>query len=271
MSFEAIEDSRDRGLPIQLYKFTIGTVAYCYTDCDISNITFNGDVYIRHPIDRDAIQQSGTLDNQTISIDMPITVDFSPLFLASAPTQVVSAQIYTGHENDPDGQFISIFVGRVVSVNRQDNVLKVMCETTITKMNKMNLRRYWQTTCCHNLFDSNCGVSKQNFTLTSVVSTVSATGITLPKNWNGNLDTSMYQGGMMWWGNEVRSILQVMGDRIILSGLNSTVPIGQPVSIAPGCPKTLGVCTAQYNNAQNFGGQPWIPVDNPTANTNYFY
>lgn len=271
MSFASIEESRNLGLPIHLYKFTIGNTSYTYTDCDLEDITFNDEVYARYPIDRDSIIQSGTLDNQTISITLPITVDFGDLFLASSPTVPVAAQIFVGHENDPDKQFISIFVGRVVSVNRQDHMLKIMCETAITNMKKMSLRRYWQISCCHALYDSQCAVDKRKFTTTATVVSASSNGVTLNDKWNGNYDPSVYQGGVLWFGEETRSILQALGSRLILSDTNSSIPVNQVVNIAPGCGKTLAICNSMFNNGPNFGGQPWIPLENPAASTSYYY
>ena len=57
------------------------------------------------------------------------------------------------------------------------------------------------------------------------------------------------------------------------SGLTLIYPApltpGETVSLYPGCDHTLQTCHGRFNNAENFGGFPWIPRRNPFNESAY--
>ena len=52
--------------------------------------------------------------------------------------------------------------------------------------------------------------------------------------------------------------------------LGRNLPAGQKVRLYPGCQHTLTICATRFNNLENYGGYPFIPLDNPfTSGTLY--
>lgn len=45
--------------------------------------------------------------------------------------------------------------------------------------------------------------------------------------------------------------------------LGRHLPSGQEIQVYPGCQHTLTICKTRFNNLSNYGGQPFIPLDNP--------
>lgn len=270
MSFDKYESSRSLGMPITLYRFVSGGTVYGYTDCEVG-ITYNREAYLPIPIDRDAITQSGSMDNQSIEIRMPVSTDIAEIFRVTAPNDTVTLTIFAGHDDDPDGQFVTVFKGRVLSAGRLNHEMKLTCESIATSMRRVGLRRRWQLTCPHILYGAQCKADITKHTTQATVLSSDNQGVTMAAGWNGNIQRGQFENGLIWWGTQKRNILQVSGDKIVISGVQKELTAGTVVSIAPGCGHDTGTCINLFANIQNFGGQPWIPTDTPTGNTNRFY
>ena len=53
----------------------------------------------------------------------------------------------------------------------------------------------------------------------------------------------------------------VSGDTVTVKlAFLSAVAIGDQFQLLPGCDHTIGTCAGVFNNAQNFGGFPYIPT-----------
>ena len=96
--------------------------------------------------------------------------------------------------------------------------------------------------------------------------------------WFNALPVDKFVGGFVQWlDNETkimqtRTILSMPSDtRVVLNGDVFGLAAGGQVSAYLGCNHQLNDCENVHHNVINFGGQPWIPKDNPTKLTNQFY
>lgn len=282
MTFVAHEESRDRGEPVDLYLFRYGLATnafFAYTDGE-QPVVFGGIEYQPIPIKRGNFVASGTLDRQNMTVNTPINSGISELFKIYPPGQVVSLVIRQGHANDPDEQFLVIWTGRVLSAEREGSETNLTCESSATSMKRSILRRNYQTSCPHFLYGPECRANKVAATKTLPVISLTATRITLQDNWSDPLPPGKYVGGMVEWmqgGNkEIRTILKVQDDKtLFLSGPTTGLIAGASVDVIKGCNhfwtfnsdgttnEAQTDCIGVHNNANNFGGQPWIPTENP--------
>lgn len=269
MSFLTQESDKERGEPVELYKFVYGTgenSSYCYTNAD-AEILFENDTYIPVPIGRDAYKVSGKTDHASINIRMPINTDLSNLFLSYPPTQPVIVTIRQGHLNDPAKEFLVVWPGRVLSSSREGDEAVLSCSSTIVSTKRPGLRQNYQYGCPYVLFGGDCKASMVLATMSATVVAVASGGLTLEAGWAQGYPFTDFAGGMLRWttsmGTEFRSIVKVDPNGVIsFIGVLRGVEVGQTVDIIRGCDHQMTGCN-KHDNINNYGGQPWIPTKNP--------
>lgn len=271
MSFDEFEDSRCQGQPVDLYYFVYGTTAssyYAYTDAE-QPLEIAGVTYQPKPIDRGALNTSGTLDKSALEVKIPVSSELAELFRIYPPSRSVTLIIRQGHVGDVEEEFNVIWSGRVLSSSREDSEVTLTCEPLSTALRRSGLRRCYQYSCPHALYGGHCMASKLVATIAATVISTSGTTVILDSGWGGAHDPLKYIGGMIQWetprGPEIRTILRITsgGNKLLLSGTTHFLSNGDEISVSLGCEHNLEDCENLHHNVQNFGGQPWIPLSNP--------
>lgn len=284
MSFSEYEESVWHGEPVDLFLFTYGTGAgefYAYVDSEIA-VTVGGITYQPIPIEREAINASGTLDKSGLTLSIDGNEGVAELFRVYPPSQPVTIIIRQGHIGDPDEEHSVIYTGRVLSCSWEDNIAKLTCEPVATSMQRAGLRRHYQYGCPHALYmgdeTGGCRASKEAATRSTTVSGVTGSLVTLPTGWQGSFDRSKYIGGMIEWTAPSgtvsrRSILKIntATNTLTVGGPIPGMAVGDTVAVVLGCNHQMTDCDELHNNINDFGGQPWIPTKNPFGNTQNYY
>lgn len=293
MSFASLETSRRRGEPVTLYLFIYGgeeddspiPLYYGYTDAE-QQIVDNGFTYEPVPVFRDAINATGNLDKSTLSIRFPRTIEFAERFRVYPPTQVTTLIIKQGHLSDSDSpiEFLVVWAGRVLGVGREGDECVVTCEPISAGLRRVGLRRHYQIGCPHALYSQGTGMCNANKAAATVSATVASkanVSVTLNSGWNGAFTASKFTEGMLEWENddgqvEIRKILSVSGDTLLLGGLLRDLEVAATVSVILGCNHRQGIgddgdCFTLHNNIHNYGGCDWIPLKNPIGFRNQYY
>lgn len=289
MSFELRETSRAKGQPVSLFFFRYGAGVdnfYAYTNAEYAK-TFNLVEYQPVPIQYGSVEASGTLDKKTLEVRTSIDNEVAELFRVSPPTYPVVLFIRRGHLNDPDNEFLVEWSGRVLSCSREGSEAIFSCEPISTAMRRTGLRRHWQYSCPHVLYGPQCNANKAAATTTNVLVAVAAASITLNDGWETPERATKAHGGLVQWegpnGTIVRTIIAVNDDltTLRLNGPTTGLQSGMSVDVSLGCNHRFELdgdefidtdCITIHDNLQNFGGQPWIPEDNPIGtNTNKYY
>ena len=277
MTYAAIESSRALGRPAELYYFRFGsdpTAFYAYTDVE-DEVVYDGVTYAPVPIKRGAIVASGSLDKSRMSVRVPLSTEIAELFRVYPPGQVVTLTIRGGHLSDTDMEFPVIWVGRVLQCSRNDDngpEGDLTCEPASTSMRRSGLRRHYQLSCPHVLYEAGdglCNANKLAATSTAAITALTYTSLTFAPGWNGALATAKYIGGMVSWVTpflrEQRTILRITGDTLTLTGPTTGLAVTDVVDIILGCNHQTTDCETIHNNILNYGGQPYIPLKNPTG------
>lgn len=277
MSYEQYEHDVERGAPIELYLFEFGTLDdnfYAYTNAD-REITSGGIVYKPVPINREAIKTTGKTDKGGLSITVPVKTDLANLFLDFPPPQTVFVTMRAGHLTDPGHSFMVVWTGRVLSSARVGNEAQLTCESSVVSMKRPARTRYWQHQCSYLVYDSRCRLDKETRRVDTEVQDITSTGLViLPAGWNQTFQKIHFRGGFIQWdsplGRESRTIMTADDTGLSILGTFRGIEIGTEVTLYMGCERSMAFCRDVHDNVANFGGQPWIPFENPVETHNFW-
>lgn len=294
MSFDTFESSQDQGGPVQLFLFRYGEEAgeyYAYTD-HTAPLTVDhgaplGEIdYLPVPLLRDNIVANGTMDRSALGLRLDVSTDLAELFRIYPPSSVVTLTIFSGHVDDPDGQFVAVWAGRLVSANRETSELVISAEPISTQMKRPGLRRNYQYGCPLWLYGPDCRANKVAATVSTTVAAIDGNEVTLTAGWQGAFNPDKFVRGMVEWTpagetTRRRMIIRRTGDVLTLSGIAPDLGVTDAIDVVLGCNHKAyapeGDCQALHrdptdttSNIGNYGGQPRIPIKN-VINTNPYY
>jgi len=297
MSFAPREESREHGEPINVMLFRYGAAeiaTYAYTDKEQSFLFripgTETDITAQPiPLSIAAVTASGTLDRKTLKVLLPQQTDIAQQFASYPPSYTITMVMYQGHLTDDDSpiEFLATWAGRVLNGRRtDDNECELSCEPVATSLRRAGLRRKFQFMCPHVLYGPKCKANRPAATISVTPALVGGNYIHLTPGWNGAFPLNKFQGGVIEWtvpiGLEIRAVLDIepnVGGVDILHMAGSTKDLeGQAVRISLGCNHAYSLtlsevdCIQLHNNIANFGGDPFIPTDNPVGTfVNVFY
>jgi hypothetical protein len=293
MTYDARTRSIDSGNPVQLFRFDYGLEAgerVAITDHTEEITVDHGSpvgvvTYEPMPVSRGNVVSNGTLDKQSIKIELDVGNALAELFRVYPPSSVVSLVIYEGHLDDPDGEFIVIWAGRVLAAGRQGSRLELSAEPIATQMRRAGLRRNYQYGCPLILYGKELGIgtceaSKAAATVSSTVSAIAGTVITLADGWEYGFDARKFVRGTVQWtpadrSTEYRTIIRVSGNELTLGGIPNDLSPGDPIDIVLGCNHRAfeidgGDCEGLHNALPSYGGDPFIPIKNVIRKNPYY-
>lgn len=301
MTFATRESSRYTGQPVKLYLIQganltddvpLGPFAFNNGETPITRpvLDENGSpvdvVFDPWPIKNSDLAHDGTLDKSDITVTMALGHDdMDTLFLAYPPSQVVNLTIFEGHIGDAvtEENFPASWMGRIVSSAYNDtNEQLLSCLPVSTKIKQPGLRRNYQIGCPHVLYGPQCRASMAAATVTKSVASVTRNKITLNV---AVTNADRYVGGLLQWANsdngrkELRTIssMRTDGTEITIRGIARGLAAGTQLSVIRGCNHLMTGCNLHTNsvtggpNIHNYGGQPFIPLENPLSQKNQFY
>lgn len=289
MGYDNYETSRARGEVITLYQFFyVDNQTYLYTDAERSvSLTTPDLTFEPIAIQHGRISSSGTLDKTNLEIVMPRSSAIADAFRAYPPSEVVNCVIRQMHRDDPAGEALVVWSGRVISAAWNGNEVSFSCEPISTSLRRTGLRRHYQLGCPLVLYGQQCAASRAAGTTPAInVIGLGSSSITLqsgwiPSGWSAAGKTAdKFVGGIVEWdiptvsGPTVtkRTVLQVQsGQTVVIAGNTKGLLVGSQVRMVLGCNHQMTDCRVVHNNIKNFGGQPFIPVKSPFGFSNNYY
>ena len=290
MTYSVKEESRKDGIPVNLYLFEgdldaslgfdAGTLGpFAFTNAD-GPITRDGITYEPWPVIHSDVVMTTGRDRRDITIDLAKGTELDALFNAYPPSQPVRVVIFRGHVTDsPTASNYPVeWSGTINGVNYPENGLQLTCEPTSGALQRPGLNRNYQLACPYALYSSQCGADRASLLITRTVSAVSGNRISLGGSITTPRGVAGFRGGTVEWTRagglrEIATISNVPagGLSIEVRGLLRGLTASMTVSIVPGCNRTMDHCSAIHSNIQNFGGQPFIPLENPNASTSSIF
>lgn len=282
MTFQLREESEEQAVPTSLYLIEYGGDAnafFAYTDSEME-VVFGGKTYIPTVIGRQEIESSGTLDKTTLEVEITPNAGVVDLYMTGVPSHVVGMTIFQGHVDDPDNEFIAVWTGRIISINIGSRYATIAGQPVSTSMKRAGLRRHYQYGCPFALYGPHCQADQVAATESGTVAAVGGNFIDLAEGWNGERDKLKFQGGFVQWTDpatgisHTRTTLKVtpgVPDRLLINGNTTGLLVAATVSVVLGCNHQTTDCSELHDNILNYGGQPYIPKENPTGFRNMFY
>lgn len=281
MSYEVYEGDDRSGGVITLYRFTVGPNPDAdqlhYTDAD-RRIYRDGKPYEPVAIQRSKIQKSGVLDKADMTLTTARDHPVPRMFISYPPSYVLLVEVFEGHVDDLDREFLLLGTWRVLNSSFNNNgEAEMLCQPASTSLKRPGLRRFYQRPCPLDLYGPDCRATKIVTTCDLVsASGHSITGV-IPPGGFATEDQAYITGIVQWVSattgrTELRSILTILSE-----APNFTITCNGPVTDIPatfdmikGCFHTERTCNIWHGNIVNYGGQLWIPERNPVGTTSTY-
>lgn len=263
MTYDATESSTYDGNPVELYRAVVGAQVFRYTS-GIDAIVHNGETYTPIAISRTDVEQGKEINRQNLTITVPRDNPLALLFRAFAPASVVSMTVFRTHPTD--GNFVTIWSGRVLSVTWAQSKAEMTCEPVFTSLKQYGLRRNYGPGCPHTLYSVGCGVNQLTYKTSGAVTDINGGVLTITGV--SAFSDGYFNGGFVQYltttgALDTRMILSHTGGTVTIPMSFESLTVGQTVDVYPGCKLNLDDCENKYNNILNYGGWPYIPGINP--------
>lgn len=274
MSYNDTEQSIDSGSPVELYEFVYQNQYIRLTTAATPQV-YAAATYQPFPFKR------GPFSTQATTVDQPLDLvahkDFPPaqLFRVQAPSAVVELTVRRFHTIDGSGMFIVCWTGTALSADwSSPSEVTLHCESDLSAMNRLGLRRPWSYGCPYVLYGDGCDLLAADFAI--FVDNFALTGRTLFVSAFSTYAPNYFAGGYIEYANPLTNITEVIDVASDASGTLqlSLTPYGLAeagqFTVYPGCAHNPPDCTDKFDNYDNYGGQPDIPGINPFGGTELF-
>lgn len=214
-------------------------------------------------LDIGSLRRAHSDSKSGITLKIPRETPVGQAFIYSPIAWKARFQIWQGFANDPDKEFVRMFIGIPTQIKPGfETVNIVMHDQTTTLINK-GLTRVAQASCPFELFGEGCRLSDAAWRFDSVVTAVTSGVLTVPgadayPNGHFNRGRILLSGDEQTILNHVGNFMQLAGPFYALQ--QATLPVN--VTLLPGCRKSLDACAA-YGNELNFGGLGPYVLDSP--------
>ena len=109
--------------------------------------------------------------------------------------------------------------------------------------------------CCNVVYDTSCRLNKADYKKEIYIDGVS--GLTVTSADLANYSEDYFEGGLIYYGDDVRMISGNAGTTLTLRYPFPTTPMGT-VAVYPGCDGLFRTCATRFNNVLNYTGCPYV-------------
>lgn len=263
MSFNAREIATRDGQPLELVRFSVGIdYIFTYTNA-VEQITYAGDDYLPRFFIRSAITQSNEVEQSKLTVTVDRTSPIVALFAANQIVRRIDVQLWRFHKDD--AEVVSYWKGSVGAVNRSLVTADVVCESPEILLERASLRQFFQPTCRFFLADGRCPVPQSSIKVDGTISGVNTTANTITSAAFATKPDQYFKWGWVQYGNDIRLVVNHVGNTITLLSNFFSSPISQLVSAYGGCDNLPATCNTKFgtytNNGQDFGGF-YVSIEN---------
>jgi len=261
--FSDLEQSIFGGKPIDLFRFVHGSQVWTYSRVG-KDVVYNEETYTKLAIRRSSIGHQSEIAKSDITVEVPISSGVSQLFLAGYVENVVSLTIF--HQQDGATDTRVGWKGRITLASWDDGVCKLTGESIYGRQRRNGLRDRYTRGCQYCVYERGCNLDKNDFAISGTVSAIdsSLTTLTVP-------EAAAYTDGYFLAGmvetvdGAYRFITGHSGATLVLTSPVGSVAVDDTLTLYGGCDHSRATCNDKFSNILNYGGKPWIPVDNPNT------
>ncbi len=282
MSYDDGETSSFRGGTITLYRFQVNVNRFFrYTDSEKDFVWNEGEtdeeVFEAQPISSTDVTSTSLLDRTPYEIKVPKALPLAEYLKEFPPSYVMRAEVFLVHPELAPDERQRVFVGKLTGISTKGPEGLIICDTMDSSFRNPGLRRTYQRQCPHVLYGPACKATKTALGLEVLPLSAGPNTLALDA-FPVSSDPTHYLGGTVEWdiddGKVVRNIIGAYRDvdtlRLSLAGPAGSAEVGGIVAVYKGCERTENSCSVRFDNILNYGGQPWIPLENPIQSISTF-
>lgn len=278
------EGSFKEGQPSFLYHFFGDTIGHWrFTNQTrpftlYNNVGVEDGIYEPWPIKHGDISLNMTADKKDLQVTLSAGSTLDDIYTAYPPTENLNLVIRRTHNNGSawfENAPVS-WMGHAAAVEFTGaSEVEITCIPTIVSAMRPGLRRNFQLNCPLQLYGPQCTVDRAAFTTSHTVAQVFGNRIEVAATISA---ADRYRGGIVTWINS-KGQRESLGIRhignnalgVYFTGKIRDLPVGTTIEISMGCNHTTQNCL-MFNNILNYGGQPYIPLNNPAqSQSSIFY
>jgi uncharacterized phage protein (TIGR02218 family) len=241
----------------ELYRFTQGSEVWTFTSGEQA-IDHGGETYVPATIGRGQIDQRETMDRSTLEVRVPRDNAVAVRAMAAMLKGVVGLTVMR-----VEPSVLVLWRGRLAAARAAGSEVILEGEPIFTSLRRLGLRAKYQRPCRHALYGRGCNVSQAAFEVAAEVTggtelsiEFSVAGDPLPDGW--------FTGGILEDADgNLRFIARHVGNTLTLNWPLDGVEATDPITLSPGCNRTRAHCGDKFDNLDNYGGFPWMPLTNP--------
>lgn len=268
MSYTDYELSPEDGLPIELYQFALNTQVWRFTS-GMENIMHDGHEYLAVPIKRGETEDVADATKANLEITIARNSTMGDMFKVTPPSEYLTVTILQYHDgmnlNNAQNKTIVVWKGRVTNFAWRGDEIVMTGESIFSSLQRLGATRTYSRACSHTLYGTRCRVNRDNFaesfTPTSVIGLTLGIATGKTAKW--------FAGGYLTYRNADTGVLErrAIVESTPTSVTVNAIPVGlvanaTEVTLYAGCDHTHTTCDSKFNNVENFGGQPFIPIVN---------
>jgi uncharacterized phage protein (TIGR02218 family) len=269
MTFDAVERSYQGGKPTEGYQFARGNKIWRFTSAK-ADVVFDGFTWTAVPgLSHTGIEMSAQKARNTMSVTAPRDFVIAQLFLATAPTDIISLTLFNFHRGESETAVD--WIGRVLNVQWQGSKAVLSGEPLGLSYGRIGLRMLFQDGCPHVQYQGRCKLNKDDWKRECIVTAVDGLQLTVD-----GLDALNYAGGWVEKedadGNlDLRFIRSFDGLVLTLTQRFQDIAPTDEVVVYPHCHQNMQSCDDDYHNLNNYGGTTMFMADkNPFDGTPIF-
>ena len=187
----------------------------------------------------------------------------SPITLYVAQNQVLPLWVKVTRLLNNLSEANIIFIGQIKRVTFKGLNAKADCVGFENYLNQPIPHFRYQPLCNWQVFDSLCAKPDTAFKITTSSTTISSNGLVVTSPDFGLQSADYYTNGLLTFNGDARMITEHIGNDLTIRFKMPYLCSGCEVTAYAGCDRNIETCRDKFDNVVNFGGHPFIPLDNP--------
>lgn len=243
----------------EMYQFIEGNQVWTVTSSDVNVIYFNT-TYTPIAINRDEIESKPELSKASLTIRVGLDNEMGRRWMRTSVDARVSLTVFS--KDVGTGDVIVSWKGRLASVRPGDKDIQLLFESIFTSLRRTGVRQKYQRTCQHALYGNGCKVDPNAYMQYGYITNIT-NGIIIAL-FEPILPSGYLTGGYMQDENGVKRFIRSHSSSIInISRPLDGLAVDDTVMLYPGCDRSTLTCKNRFNNLENNGSFPFIPLKNP--------
>jgi uncharacterized phage protein (TIGR02218 family) len=259
------EQEISAGTPFYLYKISVGTLTYFYTNFD-DFVNYSSNVYdplagIRHSEVNDELMD----DNTEVKVYLPFDTKLAEIIMQVNLGDVLYFSIYRGHASTND--VVRIYDGYMSAYSIELPNFIIVGDRNFANVLRPSASLSISSKCNVPLYGNQCKVDKNAFKEDVVF--VSKDGPRITVTGLSSTVANYYAGGYVEFnvGLGVSSKVNIetsSGGVLLLDQRIPTIAVGAQITVYPGCDhRWEGDCLNKFNNTINCPAFPFMNKRNP--------